>query len=104
MVECKHGVPDDVVCDGCVYEVEKARADTIESLRAEVQRLKADALRLDWLEKMGNEPEGLLLHSQHSPTGRRGLGLGSVGRSLRQAVDDALVADEPAALAQTKGE
>jgi hypothetical protein len=50
-----------------------------------------DAARLDLLEQMGNEPEGLLLHDGGDFTGRRGLGLRRIGRTLRQAVDGMLV-------------
>lgn len=47
-----------------------------------------DAAMLDWLERMGNEPEGLLLHDG-GDSGRRGLGLQRLGRSLRQAIAQA---------------
>jgi hypothetical protein len=50
-----------------------------------------DAERIDWLERMANEPGGLLLHdgSEH---GRTGLGLrpGALVRSLREAIDSGL--------------
>lgn len=49
-----------------------------------------DAARLDWMEEMGNSPDGILLHGGATPTGRRGLGLGKIGRTLRQAVDAAM--------------
>ena len=49
-----------------------------------------DARMLDWLEMMGNKPEGLLLHDGGDFTGRTGLGLRRVGRSLRQAVRKAM--------------
>lgn len=45
---------------------------------------------LDWLERAANERGGLLLHSEHGPTGRTGLGLASTGRTLRQAVAQAM--------------
>lgn len=45
-----------------------------------------DADMLDWLERMGNDPEGLLLHDGGDFMGRRGLGLRRIGRSLRQAI------------------
>jgi hypothetical protein len=61
----------------------------------EVQAVR-DAARLDWLEKMGNEPEGLLLHSQQKPTNRLGLGLACTGRSIRVAIDQAMGADSEA--------
>lgn len=48
-----------------------------------------DAARLDWLEQMANEPGGLLLHDGGDFTGRRGIGLRRVGRTLRQAIDAA---------------
>jgi hypothetical protein len=45
---------------------------------------------LDWLEHMGNMKEGLLLHSDPGKTGRLGLGLACTGRTLRQAVAQAM--------------
>jgi hypothetical protein len=48
-----------------------------------------DAARLDWLESMGNEPEGILLHDGGDFTGRRGLGLRRIGRTIRAAIDAA---------------
>ena len=54
-----------------------------------MQQPTADQM-LDWLEKMANERGGLLLHSEHGSTGRRGLGLASTGRTLRQAVAQAM--------------
>lgn len=50
-----------------------------------------DSDRLDWLERMANNNGGLLLHDG-SETGRTGLGLrpGSLRRSLRKAIDDAM--------------
>jgi hypothetical protein len=48
-----------------------------------------DSTRLDWLEQMANAPGGLLLHDGGDFTGRLGLGLRRVGRSLRQAIDQA---------------
>lgn len=50
-----------------------------------------DAERLDWLEWMANKPEGLVLHSGHRGLEMRpGLGLANTGRTLREAVDDAM--------------
>jgi hypothetical protein len=63
-----------------------ARAQAAE---AEAERLRADAARLDWLERMANEPKGILLHGEKESTGRCGLGLANTGRTLRQAIDDA---------------
>ena len=50
-----------------------------------------DSERIDWLEKMANKPEGILLHDGKRDTGRTGLGLrpGSVVRTLREAIDKA---------------
>lgn len=53
-----------------------------------------DGERLDWLEQMANEPEGLLLHDGGDFTGRLGLGLRRVGRTLRQACDAVMKARE----------
>lgn len=60
------------------------------ALEAHIEGLAADRDRLDWLEQMANQPQGLLLHSEEGQTGRCGLGLGSTGRTLRRAVDDAM--------------
>jgi hypothetical protein len=49
-----------------------------------------DRARLDWLDQMANEPEGLLLHDGSRATGRRGLGLRRIGRTLREAIDQAI--------------
>lgn len=56
----------------------------------ELERLRADAQRLDALEKLANQPGGVLLHDG-SETGRTGLGLrpGRLVRSLRDAIDAA---------------
>jgi hypothetical protein len=48
-----------------------------------------DKHRIDWLEMMGNRPEGLFLHSLRAPTGKVGLGLAVTGRPLRKAIDEA---------------
>ncbi len=55
-----------------------------------------DTQRLDWLERMANEPGGLLLHDG-SESGRTGLGLrpGLLIRTLRQAIDAAMDAEAP---------
>jgi septal ring factor EnvC (AmiA/AmiB activator) len=53
-------------------------------------KMPTDKDRLDWLEKMGNTKEGLLLHSNPEGTGRLGLGLKHTGRTLRQAIDQAM--------------
>lgn len=45
---------------------------------------------LDWLEHMANKRGGLLLHSEYGPTGRTGFGLANTGRTLRQAVAQAM--------------
>lgn len=62
------------ICAACVQGDENAR----------------DAVRLDWLEGMANRPQGLLLHDGGDFTGRLGLGLRRIGRSLRDAVDAAM--------------
>lgn len=54
-----------------------------------MQQPTADQM-LDWLEKMANERGGLLLHGETEPTGRTGLGLANTGRTLRQAVAQAM--------------
>lgn len=50
-----------------------------------------DAERIDYLERMANEPGGLLLHDG-SESGRTGLGLrpGTLVRTLREAIDNGL--------------
>ena len=49
-----------------------------------------DSERIDWLEKMANKPQGLLLHDG-TESGRTGLGLrpGYLNRTLREAIDQA---------------
>ena len=61
-----------------------------------MERPTADEM-LDWLECAANERGGLLLHSERGPTGRTGLGLGSTGRTLRQAVAQAMGYGQPEA-------
>jgi hypothetical protein len=53
-----------------------------------------DSDRIDCLERMANEPGGLLLHDG-TEKGRRGLGLrpGRLVRTLREAIDDAIRAE-----------
>ena len=60
------------------------------SLLADLAAVKADAERLDWLERMANENGGILLHDG-SEQGRLGLGLrpGTLKRTLRSAIDAA---------------
>lgn len=51
--------------------------------------MPSDKEMLDWLEQQANEAAGLLLHAEHRPTGRRGLGLNPGGnnpRTLREAI------------------
>jgi hypothetical protein len=50
-----------------------------------------DKERLDWLERMANQNGGILLHDG-SESGRTGLGLrpGTLNRSLREAIDQAM--------------
>jgi hypothetical protein len=50
-----------------------------------------DAERIDYLERMANQPGGLLLHDG-SERGRTGLGLrpGTLVRTLREAIDNGL--------------
>lgn len=70
--------------------VDDAAARIDEFLEAEIRRhAGADAARLDLLERLSNEPQGLLLHDGEpgKSTGRRGLGLHKIGRTLRQAID-----------------
>ena len=57
-----------------------------------LDEIAADIARLDWLEKMANLPGGLLLHDG-TETGRLGLGLrpGNVVRTLRDAIDSAML-------------
>lgn len=62
--------------------------------RAQQPGSERDAARLDWLEQMANEPEGLLLHDGGDFTGRHGLGLRRIGRTLRQAIDAAMAAHQ----------
>lgn len=52
-----------------------------------------DTARLDWLERMANNPEGLLLHDGGDFSSRIGLGLRRIGRTLRQACDQAMKYD-----------
>jgi len=49
-----------------------------------------DAERLDWLERMARQKDGLLLHAETKSTGRLGLGLAWPPRSLRDAIDQCL--------------
>lgn len=51
------------------------------------EKQMTDSERLDWLEKMALEPNGILLHSETVTTGRLGLGLSRPKRSLREAID-----------------
>lgn len=66
-------------------------------LASALERAQADTARLDWLERMANEPGGLLLHDG-SETGRCGLGLrpGLTDRTLRAAIDAAMSRDPSA--------
>lgn len=66
--------------------------ESLEVRAAGAQKDEAkDAERLDWLEMMANQPGGLHLHDGDASKriGRRGLGLSKLGRTLRQAIDDA---------------
>ena len=58
---------------------------------------REDTRRLDELERMANQPGGILLHDG-SETGRLGIGLrpGALVRTLRQAIDDAAPSPEEA--------
>ncbi|WP_425401214.1 hypothetical protein [Algiphilus sp.] len=71
-----------------LQEIRDGRHTVIDT--AELERLRADAQRLDALEKLANQPGGVLLHDG-SETGRTGLGLrpGRLVRSLRDAIDAA---------------
>lgn len=66
------------------------QAEQVRRMREDAERAQADTARLDWLERMANEPGGLLLHDG-SETGRVGLGLrpGLMDRTLRAAIDAA---------------
>jgi len=57
--------------------------------------IKSDTARLDWLEKMARQRNGLLLHAETESTGRLGLGLGNPHRTLRDAIDEAMRFDRP---------
>lgn len=48
---------------------------------------------LAWLEKMANQPGGILLHDG-SEKGRLGLGLAKTGRTLREALRTMKAADD----------
>lgn len=72
--------------------VDQMTADLLrenEALRTEVERLRADAARLDTLEREAHEPGGIRLHAEPFVKSRtpcqRGLGLQH--RTLREAVD-----------------
>jgi len=71
----------------CTRQMQDINADLAKIALAAQPDRGRDAARLDLLEQMGNEPEGLLLHDGGDFTGRRGLGLRRIGRTLRQAVD-----------------
>lgn len=64
----------------------------------------ADTARLDLLEQMANEPEGILLHDGGDFTGRRGFGLRRIGRTLRQALDAAMAGSAYPAASALPGE
>ena len=53
--------------------------------------MKTDKERVDWLEMMANQEGGILLHDG-SETGHLGIGLrpGSLNRTLREAIDQAM--------------
>jgi len=57
-----------------------------------IRVLTKDSDRIDWLERAANQKGGILLHDG-SETGRNGLGLrpGHLERTLRQAIDAAMV-------------
>jgi len=65
--------------------------------RAHLAASREDTRRLDELERMANQPGGILLHDG-SETGRLGIGLrpGALVRTLRQAIDDAAPSPEEA--------
>lgn len=78
----------EAIADGHHLVIDTATHEAVE--RGELERLRADARRLDALEKLANQPGGVLLHDG-SETGRTGLGLrpGRLVRSLRDAIDAA---------------
>lgn len=49
-----------------------------------------DTERLDFLERMARQKDGLLLHAETLSTGRLGLGLACPQRSLREAIDQCM--------------
>jgi hypothetical protein len=61
--------------------------DAIQVPASELAELRKDAERLDYLEAEANR-EPILLHAKMQPPAQcRGLGLGNLGRTLRQAID-----------------
>lgn len=69
----------------------RAQVQALAAMRANnIQLTNEFAAMLDWLEHMATRPGGLLLHSEKQPTGRTGLGLGNTGRTLREAVAQAM--------------
>lgn len=74
------------------HQLEEAARRVEQHLLASGQGAK-DSERLDWLEQMANEPGGLLLHDGGDFTGRAGLGLRRIGRTIRQAIDAAMPAN-----------
>ena len=72
------------------------RMDEAKALQAKVEELERDARRLDCLERLANERGGILLHDG-SESGRAGLGLrpGCLVRSLREAIDAAMLPQPP---------
>lgn len=70
------------------------RSFACDQLHEDLKFVLADAKRLDWLERLALEPQGLHLHDgKHS--GCRGLGLRprDPPRSLREAIDAAMNAE-----------
>lgn len=52
-----------------------------------------DQERIDWLEWMAKQPQGLLLHAEFQLPRRLGLGFAYPARSLRRAIDQAIEHD-----------
>jgi hypothetical protein len=90
-------IDDDSLNEEILVQVRRI-ADALPSaaLAAQPQQDSADrdAEMLDWLEMMANQPGGILLHDGGDFTGRLGLGLRRVGRSIRDAIRAAMLREE----------
>ena len=65
--------------------------------------MTTDKEMLDWLERMANQRGGLLLHDG-TESGRCGLGLKTLNRTLREAIADAMQVPRPPRKASTVSE